>query len=221
MGNLFADPDAWHGGHYELELELGPRSDARLSSALHALWGRTDLEGPYGDPNIDPSQQAFVSPDVVIDRESHVYGVANLPDGARVACGSLAIRYEGGHEWVHDPEGTDLLDFYVPLGSLAHAWPQIGGYPFQTGDDAATRVWQEPLEEWLASIGLTIFESVRFRVGFVGFEGSSFVPGDWREWLTAGVPAQRGYGLLWPEANSARWYPSNLWGGFVPSDPPR
>jgi hypothetical protein len=128
--NLFGDPDTWHGGHYELEIELGPRSDSSLSAALHALWQREELDGPFEHPDVDPASQPRVSPDLVISREGHVHGVATLPDGSPAACGSFAIRYEGGQEWVHDPEGTDLLGFYVPLGSLGDAWPQIGAYPF-------------------------------------------------------------------------------------------
>src|SRR5690242_10116496 len=60
---LFTDHDAWCGGYYELALELGPRSDVGLRTALKALWGHRDLDGCFLDRNREPGDQDRVSPE--------------------------------------------------------------------------------------------------------------------------------------------------------------
>lgn len=39
--------DNWAGGHYELIMDLGPRDDSRLRTAMAALWSFSELEGAW------------------------------------------------------------------------------------------------------------------------------------------------------------------------------
>jgi hypothetical protein len=49
----FLDDENWHGGYYELAVDLGDRGDLdsgdRLLAARDALWATEDLDGPYLD----------------------------------------------------------------------------------------------------------------------------------------------------------------------------
>jgi len=60
--SIFAYPDAWSGGYYELAMELGSRSDERLRSALATLWAYGGLDGCYLDSTLEPWQQRRVQP---------------------------------------------------------------------------------------------------------------------------------------------------------------
>src|SRR5262245_29820054 len=96
---LFTRDDAWYGGFFELALEVGPRSDDRLRAALAALWSHTDLDGCYDDHLREPSDQPRVQPRLG-ESGSHLHGVARLPNGAHVACGSCLIREDEGPDWL-------------------------------------------------------------------------------------------------------------------------
>ena len=107
---VFTAPGAWTGADYELALELGPRDDVQLGAALAALWTVSCLDGCYRDPNAEPAGQLREAPDLA----THCWhGVATSSGGARVACRSLVVRFDGG--------GPDVLSLGLPMGSLAHA----------------------------------------------------------------------------------------------------
>ena len=180
--------EAWLGGHHELELDLGPRSDERLVEALRALWAHPDLTGPFGERYREPAEQQVVEPDGGI--EGHLFGVATLRDGDRVPCGSVATRY-GGDEWPGVPQ-VDHLNFYVPRGGLEPFWPRY---------EASSEEWVRAhlaLSDWFAGVGTSIYERVRFQAGFVGFE------------LDA-EPAGRDVGFLRPAAQGVDWDPPTSW----------
>jgi hypothetical protein len=144
---ILTSDDAWTGGHYELLIDIGAGRPApdQVAQVAAALWAHPCLDGPYPRRDLEPGPRARSQPST-----GNCYGTATLPDGAAVACGSYLMSSLPGFLPDREPQPPDMLGFYLPLGSLSSAWPQIGGYPFQQGQD--TRPWQELLEDWLAGI---------------------------------------------------------------------
>jgi hypothetical protein len=222
---LFTPDERWSGGHYELEMELGPRSDERLVAALRAVWAHPALEGPYADRKREPSEQPLADP--VSGLDEHFAGVATLPDGSRVPCATVSSRL--APEQAGGIHQEDSLNLYLPVAGLAAVWPHIGRFPFPEPADendpefpfpdnwrrVDDRPWQEGLEEWFAGIGRSVFEHSRFRVGLVGFEiyVSDY---EWTEWVAGGVPREHALGVLWPGSHDVEWHPSTMWGRYEP-----
>src|SRR5215204_3547614 len=157
----FTKYGTWYGGFYELAIELGEPSDERLVNALRALWQHPSLEGCYFDSDREPNEQQRVSPSNESLDRMHLYGLARLPNGQRVACGSCLIR-EG--------DGPDWLDFYLPTGALGDAY-EIGAFPFAEAN-VDHRGWRVPVDEWLKSIGEYIHTVTPYRLALIGFEVS-------------------------------------------------
>jgi hypothetical protein len=199
----FTKPDTWAGGHYELALEIGPSptSEELLFSALTALWQHPTLEGCYLDRETEPSDQQRISPSKeFLEAGSHLLGIASLPNGKRLACGTFLMR---------EYDGSDWLTLYIPLGALHEAYPEVGGYPF--GDLESANLWQDPIEHWLASIGMFIFQSTPFSLGIMGQE----VPVEWSvtDFEENGIPAKRWVGYLWPSEGKLGYFPrTDLYG---------
>lgn len=194
----FTNPETWNGGYYELALEMGGRSDERLQMALRALWGHPTLEGCYLDREREPHQQKRVDVSSVLIEPIHLQGLARLPNGRRVACGTCLIRGEDGPDW---------LDFYLPMGALGEAY-EVGSYPFDMAG-AATKAWQVPVDEWLIGIGRRVLSVAPFQLGLVGFEacGEAYASQVSEE----GVPAERYFGYLVPRDGALEWYPTNAY----------
>jgi hypothetical protein len=190
---LFTAPDAWLGGFFELAMEVGPRSDERLRTALSALWTYPDLVGCYDDRGREPADQPRVAPDS-LESGTHALGVARLPNGARVTYGTCLIR-EGD-------EGPDWLDFYLPMGSLGTAYP-VNWFPFGSETDWPGP-WRSEVEDWLAEVGLWVAQSAAFRLGLIGFEVSGLEYAD--DIATQGIPAERFVSYLWPSAGSVEYH---------------
>jgi hypothetical protein len=189
---LFTTEGAWYGGFYEVALEIGPRSDQRLQSALIALWQHADLDGCFIDRGREPMDQPRTS-EFSLETGSHMLGVACLPNGSRVACGSCLIREDDGPDW---------LDFYLPMGSLGTAYP-VGGFPFGSEVDWPGP-WRYEVEDWLARIGLWVGQSASYRLGIIGFEVSGQVYAS--EIASTGIPNERFIGYLWPNEGSVVYY---------------
>jgi hypothetical protein len=189
---LFTAGGAWYGGFYELALEIGPRSDERLRSALTALWKYPDLDGCFLGRSREPTEQPRSS-EFSLETGSHSLGVASLPNGSRVVCGSCLIREEDGPDW---------LDFYLPMGSLGTAFP-VAGFPFGTEADWPGP-WRYEVEDWLARIGLWTARSASFQLGTIGFEVSGQVYAS--EIAGKGIPDERFIGYLWPSNDSVVYY---------------
>jgi hypothetical protein len=103
---------------------------------------------------------------------------------------------------VREEEGPDWLDFYLPMGSLARAYP-VGGFPFGTEADWPGP-WRYEVEDWLARLGLWIARSASFRMGLIGHEVSGHVYAS--DIANSGVPDERFIGYLWPTDESVVYY---------------
>lgn len=192
------DDENWSGGFYELAVEIGPRDDLRLEQTLLAVWRHASVRGCMAVAEYRPLQHADVPLSLQsLDKNGHLRGLVRLPSASTSVCGVVAVREEDGSDW---------LDFYLPLGALARTDSAIGSFPF--GDDGSERsfAWRRPLDGWLTDIGSRVYEDVQFRVGLVGFE----VLGELRaQELVGGVPGERFYGLLVPTNTKLEYHEAN------------
>lgn len=199
----FVIRENWSGGHYGLDLELGPRhapdADAKLRRALAALWAHPDLDGCYLHHLTPPEDQPRVDPvPRDIDEPGRLHGLATLPTGVRVVCGSVAIRHRG-------EDGPDWLCFYLPSGALGAADGRVGAYPFPNPEVPSSATWRAPLDAWLAGIAESVWAAARFRVGLIGFEASLGDPWDGH------VPDERWLGYVVPTGDAVAYLPVNRW----------
>ncbi len=198
MTDVFTIWDAWGGGFYELALAFASPVDQALDAALKTLWNLPGIQGCYLRSDVAPSSQPRIVPSLAaLNSAGHLRGIATLPNGKSVACGTYRVSEEGGPDW---------LGFYIPLGSLSTAY-DVGGYPFATGPTSAK--WRQPLEEWLAGIGQAVFAHATFQLGLVGFEVSGEISP--QEIRISGAPDARVRGYLVPTHGQLRWYPTNQW----------
>ncbi|MHC4624889.1 MAG: hypothetical protein ACYS4W_13410, partial [Planctomycetota bacterium] len=76
MAARFTDNETWKGAFYELAIELGPRSDERLQSALRAIWQTPCLTGCYTDRNREPQEQDRVEANIAnLKTHGHLLGI--------------------------------------------------------------------------------------------------------------------------------------------------
>jgi hypothetical protein len=190
---LFTREGAWFGGFYELALEIGPRSDVLLLEVLSALWSHPALDGCFLDCGREPVEQRRSLPER-LEEGLHLYGVAQMPNDSRVACGTCLIR-EGG-------DGPDWLDLYLPLGSLGTAYP-VGGFPFESEPTYAAR-WRYEVEDWLAEIGVWVAKTRSFKLGLIGFEVSGEMYAS--DIAALGVPDERVVGYLLPSDGTIQYH---------------
>lgn len=78
----------WHGSYYELAIKLGSADDARLETALIALWEAAQLGEPFRrDGNIaDVSVADLLA--------GHLNGVANIPGLGATLASVVLVREE-------------------------------------------------------------------------------------------------------------------------------
>lgn len=160
----FGDDENWYGGFYELAVLLGPHDDTRLDAAIRAAWADTRLDGCYAGRREPADQERLVCSLATTDHIGHLQGIAQLPGGQRVVCGSVIIRDESSQR--------DWLDFYIPLGALSRADARVGGFSGEGG--IKTLAWRLPIDEWLAGMGQRIYRSTTFEYGLIGFEVSGW-----------------------------------------------
>jgi hypothetical protein len=200
VAGLFTSEDTWLGSFYELAIELGPRSDKRLAQASEALWRHQSIDGPYAKKDIEPADQPKVAPSLIVgsnDHAPHLRGVATLPGGFEVACGSVAVREEESQ--------IDWFDFYIPWGALETVY-EIDYDAYQTGHFETWRQWAEPLDAWFAEIGRTIYKEVPFALALIGEEASGMTYAS--EVAARGGPGEKDFPMLFPDdAGALNWYP--------------
>lgn len=192
---LFTNRDTWHGGYYERAIELGERSDERLESALLRLWGFPSLEGCYLERNSEPRAQVRVEPSLSRAERGHLLGIAQMPNGRRIACGTLLYREEGGPDW---------LTFYLPMGALAQAYP-VKAFPFDA-DEKYHEKWRPRVDAGLADLGSYVFEAVRYPLGLIGHEVLAEASAKDID-MKGGIPDERYFGYLWPYAGTLQYFP--------------
>src|SRR5688572_29408340 len=80
--------EAWHGGHYELLIDVGGGVPApeQVVAVAAALWTHPDLDGPYSRCDLEPREQTRSDPGL-----EGQYGVAAVADGTVVPCASYAM----------------------------------------------------------------------------------------------------------------------------------
>jgi hypothetical protein len=199
MAQLFTADDAWLGGLYELAMEIGARSDDRLRAALVALWDHPALTGCYLQRDREPSAQSRLSAaEAPIEGGTHhLLGIALLPNGSRVACGSCIIREDAGPDW---------LDFYLSMGALSAAYP-IAAFPFDE-ERNPPGPWRREIEDWLAQIGLWVSGLASCRLGLVGLEVSGMTYAE--KVAVDGIPAKRYVAYLWPSTSGMVYHPRSV-----------
>lgn len=192
-------PEVWYGGYYELAIELGETSDERLVAALEAVWRQREVIGPSADMMGVLREDERQSSAAWLDR-MHLHGEVHLPLGVAAPCGTCIVREEGGPDW---------LDFYLPLGGLSELVPEVGGYPVVDRPDEYA-AWQRQLDEWLAGFGSRVYLNVPYRLALIGFEvsGECYAA----DVIATGVPAQRHFGMLWPERGKVSYYAPSTFG---------
>ena len=189
---LFTGDDVWNGGFYELALEYRRGDVPGLVDGLAAVWRANAVAGCYLACEREPEDQRRAEFEPSLPFEGHLYGVATLPAGQAVACGTCCIREENGADW---------LVFYVPMGALGSVYP-VRGFPFDEGDHGS---WQRELDAWLTDLGHEVFGTAPFRIGLIGFETSGELGAD--DVLKAGVPAKRHCAVLIPNASTLVLHP--------------
>lgn len=194
----FTLADNWYGGYYELALELGDTSDARLDAALGVLWSAAEVEGCYGSRRIPASdQQAVPCTLASMERSSHLRGVVRLPNGTPMVCGVMAVREDNGPDW---------LDFYLPLGALGRAEPRSNEHMVGDPDrSSASLTWRRPIDDWLAGLGARVYTAADFRLGLIGHEVSGQTDA---ATIGANPPARRNIGYLIPSNGQVRYLPA-------------
>ena len=208
---LFTAPDAWNGGTFELTLYLGRATPAeRFFAAAEALWSHPSLDGCYLHTEREPAEQPRVTAAEVLagltpdEGVSPLRGVATLPNCARIACFSCALMFP------RDGDTSDELNFVLPLGSLARAYP-IGADPFNDGTPLG---WRPLLEDWMADLALRVWGPGQVRLATIG-DGSANGDLEPEALLERGVPTERWEAYLAPGPdNRPRLHRANMGAPF-------
>ncbi len=167
-------------------------TDDHLVRALSALWRSQDITGCYLKRDREPEDQPRLEFEPSVLGLGHVHGVAVLPGGMRVACGTCLVRNDRGSDW---------LVFYFPMSALGTAFP-VGGFPFDNDDHHR---WRAIVDTWLGDLGRYIFQHSPYRVGLVGFETSGALRA--ADLAESGIPQSRCMGVLVPSVDAVEWHP--------------
>lgn len=192
------DPANWHGGFYELAIELADDSDEHLQRILTALWRTADIEGCYRRrPGSRDQFEDAPCTVAALSLHGHLHATVLLPTGQRVVCGAVAIRGAGGTDW---------LDFYLPMEALSRTDRRVGAFPFVTDGDSSALAWRRPIDDWLAGIATAVFRTDPFQLALIGHE----VSGDTdAASLDGRVPDQRFIGYALPRGNQLEYTAAN------------
>ena len=196
--NNSAPEQIWTGGFYEIEFDLETSSDEYLGDALGAIWGNPSLEGGYLSRDQKFKDQIKVDPRQCVG-DGHLYGLATLPNGGRVACGTTVCKLETADAL----SMRNLVSFYMPLGDLAK-FLDVGGYPFSDFDRAPA--WRDLLDDWLVNLARSIYKLTEFRLALVGFE-VDFPNLTFETIERDGIPSKRYDGYLVQMKGRLEWFP--------------
>ena len=194
---MFTQPGTWNGGHYALDFRLPNNQENTIQESLNAIWNHPALEGCFLRSDLEPIEQPKELP-LVKNTQGHLYGIADLPNGKRVACGCFLSDYGRDGCW---------FSLYLPLGTLDNAYP-VGNYPFIDEQEESPESWMKEINPWLKGIAETVYQKVKFRIGVVGFEVDYF---DLEKRFEEGIPAERWEGILIPKDEQLVWYPPTIY----------
>jgi hypothetical protein len=134
-------------------------------------------------------------------------GVASLPGGGRAACATFVFESEDGGE----------VTFALPLGSLALAWPEVGGFPFGVSS-LEVEAWEPRLEKFLLELASHVHARTPFLRALTGFEGIAWAM-EGRQLTHPGpVPTSHGAGIIDVKDGELMWHPPTDRGGFLDAD---
>lgn len=196
---MFTPEDIWHGGYFELAIEVGKRCDDRLRIARNSIWENPHLKGCYSRCDAEPETQQLIAPSKFSFDDGwggHCFGIATLPSRHQVACGTCVIR---------ETDGPDWIDLYLPMGALGTAYEE-GGFPFLLADDPPA-TWINDVEPWLGEIALWLAQRVDFRMALIGFEVSGCCYA--ADLARDGIPATRYIGYVWPTNGTYKYFGTN------------
>lgn len=163
----WSDPENHIGGFYELEINLGPASEDRMSLAVEPLWAAAALGRSVRSDGVGGWVDAEPSLNVLLD--GSLSGAVEIPGLGRTLWRVLAFR-----ESLFDDEGEligygeEALILGLPLGALGRLDPRVGPYPF--GDVSDSDSWRAPIEAWFRGIIETLVRSIDFEHALSGFE---------------------------------------------------
>jgi hypothetical protein len=187
---MFTEADTWHGGAIEL-LCLFRRAPSKLMPKIReVVWIWNCLDGPYAKRDIEPSQQAKVSP--TCDEAEN--GVATLPG----LMGQTAFYCN----FVEDSDGIWLYAG-LPLGGLARILP-LGGFPFF---ETKTHDWEHVVYGWLFSLAEHINNRIPFASGAIGWG----MPAAIDAVETGVVPQTREGAFITNGGEQLMYHPPNRW----------
>ena len=187
----FTPAEVWHGGSYDLGIELGPHDDVRLAQALGVVW--TILDGCYEHRDREPHEQPRVEVGT-LPLDTTLHGFARIAALTPIACRTQVLRFD---------EGTDWIYVSLPIGGLERVL-DVGAFPFADDVDPS---WRFMLDDWLCMLASAVFEAVPFDLALVGWDGGT--PEDADAFRASGVPAKRGVGYLVGDVDALRWFPAN------------
>ncbi|GGJ40409.1 hypothetical protein [Deinococcus roseus] len=198
--SFFTHPSAWSGFHCELGIEFCTQNEKALETLMLHLWSFPELQGIYLEKDREPAEQQRFSLDQLLEKESILHlllrGTVTLPDGNQVACSTSILREEAGSDW---------LFFSISTGSLEQVYPVVSS---ADGEDHQLNPWLRPLEDWLAELGMRLYRHQPYDLGIVGLNQMGMLNAE--DILRDGIPEQRYWVLLWPDAEGLQYYPSNM-----------
>jgi hypothetical protein len=120
-----------------------------------------------------------------------------VPSGEEVVCGSVAIRFDDGDDWI---------ELYLPLGALGSTDERIGPFPFGEPGGPVSLAWRLPIDAWLARVATRVYTRVPFELAVIGFEAAGEAEADD---LASGPPEARYFGYLLPSADGLAYTEAN------------
>lgn len=188
----FTNPDTWHGGFYELSLNITGLTQDSVLNLLKLIWQHPSLKGCYLWRNKEPYLQERVEPSIEnLGAGYHVFGLATMPNGVKIACGTVFI---GGDT----PDDLSWLNLYLPDGALDEAY-NIQALPVDIDE---YDYMMSNIESWFATLAQDVYAQHKFSLGLIGYE----VYGD-LDMIANGVPNKRDMGFLVSENGELKYYP--------------
>jgi hypothetical protein len=195
LEGIFTSGDAWAGGFYELAILLKNPSVKQFKMLLKNFWGFPEIEGIYLSREAEPEDQKRINYEESRNSlETHLYGVAKLPNGKEVNCVSIVIQIKDYY---------DAVIFAFPMGGLNRAYP-VGAYPF---DDGSSLAWRDDFNTWLGQVAEKIYSNAHFDLGIIGHEPLAEADLQIEVLISGRPPKERWEGYLLPENGYLRWYP--------------